>query len=55
MLKRNPNALRRGFIVPNYVNNDEIDLHTYTEQLQANKINYIPFSFLGFERSSKSK
>jgi uncharacterized protein with NRDE domain len=53
--QKNPNALRRGFIVPNYVNNSDIDLDTYMERLQSNKINYIPFSFLGFERQSKSK
>jgi uncharacterized protein with NRDE domain len=53
--QKNPNALRRGFIVPNYVNNCDIDLDTYMERLQSNKINYIPFSFLGFERQSKSK
>ena len=53
--QENPNAHRRGFIVPNYVNNSEIDLDTYMEQLQSSKINYVPFSFLGFERQSKSK
>jgi uncharacterized protein with NRDE domain len=51
--QKNPNALRRGFIVPNYVNDSEIDLDRYMEQLQSSRINYMPFSFLGFERQSK--
>ena len=55
MSKKNPNALRRGFIVPDYVGNSEMDLDSYMERLQSSKINYIPFSFLGFERQSKSK
>jgi uncharacterized protein with NRDE domain len=55
MGQKNPKALRRGFIVPNYVNHSEMDLDTYMERLQSNKNNYIPFSFLGIERQSKSK
>ncbi len=53
--EKNPNALRRGFIVTDYVNNSEINLDTYMERLQSSKINYRPFSFLGLERQPKLK
>jgi uncharacterized protein with NRDE domain len=45
----------RGFIVPDYVNNPEIDLDSYMEELQKTKTDYTGFNFLGLERQSKSK
>lgn len=53
--EKNPNAQSRGFIVPNYINNPEINLDTYMDELQKTKVNYTGFNFLGIERQSDSK
>ncbi len=53
--EKNINAQSRGFIVSNYVNNPEITLDSYMDELQKTKTNYTGFNFLGLERQSESK
>lgn len=53
--EKNVNALSRGFLVPNYVNNPDINLDSYMDQLQETKMNYTGFNFLGLERQIESK
>ncbi|CAF3408139.1 unnamed protein product [Rotaria sp. Silwood1] len=53
--EKNINAQSRGFIVSNYVNNPEINLDTYMDELQKTKTNYTGFNFLGLEQQSESK
>jgi len=56
LLKEEPiNAQSRGFLVPNFVNNPEINLDSYMDELQKTKTNYTGFNFLGLERQSESK
>ncbi|CAF3885766.1 unnamed protein product, partial [Rotaria magnacalcarata] len=52
---KNINGQSRGFIVPNYVNNPEINLDLYMDELQKVKGNYTGFNFLGIERQLESK
>ena len=49
------NAQSRGFLVPNYVNDPEVTLDSYMEELQKSKINYTGFNFLGLERQADLK
>ena len=42
-------------MVPNYVNNPEVDLDMYMDELQKTKMNYTGFNFLGLERQAESK
>ncbi len=53
--EKNSNAQSRGFIVPNYVNNPEVTLDSYMEELQRTKSHYTGFNFLGLERQPDSK
>jgi hypothetical protein len=53
--EKKSNAQSRGFMVSNYVNNPEINLDSYMEELQKTKTNYTGFNFLGLERQSGSK
>jgi uncharacterized protein with NRDE domain len=53
--EKKSNAQSRGFVVSNYVNNPEINLDSYMEELQKTKTNYTGFNFLGLERQSGSK
>jgi uncharacterized protein with NRDE domain len=53
--EKNINAQSRGFLVPNYVNNPEMTLDSYMEELQKSKMNYTGFNYLGLERQSESK
>ncbi len=52
---KNSNAQSRGFMVPNYVNNPEVNLDMYMDELQKTKLNYTGFNFLGLERQAESK
>jgi len=54
-VEKNLNAKSRGFIVPNYVNNPEVTLDSYMDELQKTKTNYTGFNFLGLEQQSESK
>ncbi len=53
--EKNLNAQSRGFIVTNYVNNPEVTLDSYMEELQKTKTNYTGFNFLGLEQRAESK
>ncbi|CAF2864389.1 unnamed protein product [Rotaria sp. Silwood2] len=53
--EKNTNAQSRGFIVSNYVNNPEVNLDSYLDELQKTKMNYTGFNFLGLEQQSESK
>ncbi|CAF4123098.1 unnamed protein product [Rotaria sp. Silwood2] len=52
--EKNTNAQSRGFIVSNYVNNPEVNLDSYVDELQKTKMNYTGFNFLGLEQQSES-
>jgi uncharacterized protein with NRDE domain len=54
-VQKNLNAQSRGFLAPNYVNNPEMTLDLYMEELQKTKMNYTGFNYLGLERQSESK
>ena len=53
--RKNINAQSRGFLVPDYVNNPQVNLDSYMEDLQKTKMDYTGFNFLGLERQLESK
>lgn len=45
-------ALSRGFLVPNFVNDDKVELDSYFEHLNTIKMNFTGFNYLGLQRDS---
>ena len=47
-------AQSRGFLVPNFVNDPNVELDSYLDELQTTKMNYTGFNLLALERTPKS-
>ena len=52
---KKPNAQSRGFLVSHFVNDPQITLDAYMDELHKTKMNYTGFNFLGLERRPESK
>ncbi|CAF1573141.1 unnamed protein product, partial [Adineta ricciae] len=53
--EKKTNAQSRGFLVANFVNNPEMHLDSYMDELHKTKMNYTGFNFLGLERQTNAK
>ena len=53
--EKKSNALSRGFLVPNFVNNPQTNLDLYMDELQKTKMNYTGFNFLALEQQAETK